>query len=111
MSSFGNLLKPLFGVSEQFTTFNEEDQQAAQRLKVVVGTVTKGCQITLQSSTLESSAKKLNAFEVELRGYAYEGAGIALAALDSVLPWGNRTRAFLKVVLSASGTGDSSCGR
>ena len=94
MSAFGNLLKPIFGVSEQLTSF-EEDYQAAQRLKTVVRTVTKGCQITLQSGNFEILVNRLNAFDVELRGYAYEGAGIGLAALDSLLPWGNRTRAFL----------------
>lgn len=95
MSTFGNLLKPIFGVSEQFTSFNEEDHQAAQRLKTVVRTVTKGCQITLQSSNFEVLVNRLDAFDVELRGYAFEGAGIGLAALDSLLPWGNRTRMFL----------------
>lgn len=95
MSALGNLLKPIFGVSEQFTSFSEEDRQAAQRLKTVVRAVTKGCQITLQTGRSEILINRLNAFDVELRGYAYEGAGIALAALDSFLPWGNRTRAFL----------------
>jgi hypothetical protein len=95
VSAFGNVLKPIFGVSEQFISFNDEDYQAAQRLKTVVRTVTKGCQITLQSSNFEILVSRLNAFDVELRGYAYEGAGIGLAALDSLLPWGNRTRAFL----------------
>lgn len=94
MSAFGNLLKPIFGVSEQLTSF-EEDYQAAQRLKTVVRTVTKGCQITLQSSNFEILVNRLNAVDSELRGYAYEGAGIGLAALDSFLPWKNRTRAFL----------------
>jgi len=95
VTALGNLLKPIFGVSEEFTSFNEEDYQASQRLKTVVRAVTKGCQITLQSSNFERLVARLNAFNVELRGYAYEGAGIGLAALDSLLPWGNRTRAFL----------------
>jgi enediyne biosynthesis protein E3 len=95
VSAIGNLLKPVFGVSKQYTSFSEEDQQAAQRLKTVISTVTKGCQITLQSSNFGILVNRLNAFDVELRGYVYEGAGIGLAALDSLLPWGNRTRAFL----------------
>ncbi len=94
MSAFGNLLKPIFGVPEQLTSF-EEDYQAAQRLKTVVRAVTKGCQITLQSSNFEILVNRLDAFDIELRGYAYEGAGIGLAALDCLLPWRNRTRAFL----------------
>jgi hypothetical protein len=94
VSAFGNLLKPIFGVPEQLTSF-EEDYQAAQRLKTVVRAVTKGCQITLQSSNFEILVNRLDAFDIELRGYAYEGAGIGLAALDCLLPWRNRTRAFL----------------
>ncbi len=95
MSAIGNMLKPVFGVSERYTSFNEEDQQAARRLKTVINTVTKGCQITLQSGNFDILVHRLDAFDVELRGYVYEGAGIGLAALDSLLPWGNRTRAFL----------------
>lgn len=96
MSAIGNLLKPIFGVSEQNTAFDEADKQAAQRLKTVIRTVTKGCQITFQSGgNFGVLVNRLDAFDEELRGFAYEGAGIGLAALDSFLPWGNRTRAFL----------------
>ncbi len=95
MSELGNLLRPLFGVSEEATTFSEGDRQAAQRLKTVVQTVTKGCQLTLQNSKFETLVTRLDAFEPELRGFAYEGAGIGLAALDCLLPWKNRTKAFL----------------
>lgn len=95
MTALGNLLKPVFGVSEEATSFSEDDRQAAQRLKLVVRTVTKGCQITLQHSKFETLVSKLNEFDDELRGYAYEGAGIGLAALDCLLPWKKRVRAFL----------------
>jgi hypothetical protein len=37
----------------------------------------------------------LNAVEVELRGIAYEGAGMGLMLLDSLGPWKNRLQAFL----------------
>lgn len=95
MTALGNLLKPFFGVSEEFTSFHAEDYEAGQRLKTVVRAVTKGCQLTLQSSNFQILVTRLNMFDVELRGFAYEGAGIGLAALDTLLPWGNRTRAFL----------------
>lgn len=95
MTALGNLLKPVFGVSPTSTSFSEEDHQAAQRLELVVRTVTKGCQLTLQNSKFETLVSRLNAFDVELRGYAYEGAGIGLAALDCIFPWKNRIRAFL----------------
>jgi len=95
VTALGNLLRPFFGVSEELTSFSEHDRQAAQRLKLVINTVTKGCQITFQSGSFTTLVSRLNAFEVELRGYAYEGAGIGLAALDCIMPWKNRTRAFL----------------
>jgi hypothetical protein len=95
MTALGNLLRPLFGVSEKTTSFSNRDREAAQRLKTVVNTVTKGCQLTLQNSNFDKLVVRLNAFDPELCGFAYEGAGIGLAALDCLLPWGNRTRAFL----------------
>lgn len=95
MSAFGNLLKPIFGVSEASTTFQADDRQAAQRLRTVVRAVTKGCQLTLQNSNFEAVVSRMNAFDDELRGYAYEGAGIGFAALDCVMPWKNRLKGFL----------------
>jgi enediyne biosynthesis protein E3 len=95
VTALGNLLRPIFGVSQEFTTLREEDYQPSRRLKTVVRAVTKGCQITLQSSNFQMLVQRLDEFDIELRGYAYEGAGIGLAAVDSLLPWGNRTRAFL----------------
>lgn len=96
MSAFGKLLRPLFGVSQkEATNFGEGDSKAAFRLETVVSTVTKGCHVTLQSSNFVTLVDRMYEFEPELRGYAYEGAGIGLAALDCVLPWKNRTKAFV----------------
>ncbi|MGH2479989.1 MAG: DUF1702 family protein [Ktedonobacteraceae bacterium] len=96
MSVFGKILRPLFGVSQkEATDFGEGDSQAAFRLETVVGSVTKGCHVTLQSSNFVKLVERLHEFDPELRGYAYEGAGIGLAALDCLLPWKNRTRDFI----------------
>lgn len=96
MTALGKLLRPFFGVSQaDATAFSPGDQQAARRLETVISTVTKGCQITLQHSRPEALTLRLNAVEPELRGYAYEGAGVGLAALDCMLPWENRTKDFL----------------
>ncbi len=89
------LLKPLFEVSEKETAFDEGDKQAQQRLATVIRLVTKGCQITLQHSRFDALVSRLDAVDVELRGYAYEGAGVGLAALDSVFPWKNRLGDFM----------------
>jgi hypothetical protein len=96
VSTFGKVLELFFGVSEEATSFSEDDRKAAQRLETVIRLVTKGCQITLQNSRFEVLVPRLNAVEIELRGYAYEGAGIGLAALDCFLPWKNRVKDFLE---------------
>lgn len=102
MTTSGKILRPFFGVSEkEATSFSEGDRQAAQRLETAVRMVTQGCHITLQNSRFEVLVPRLNAVEPELRGFAYEGAGIGLAALDCMLPWKNRTRDFLDGIGSA----------
>ncbi len=102
MTALGKILRPFFRVSEEeATSFSEGDRKAAQRLETVIRLVTKSCHITLQNSRFEVLVPRLNAVEVELRGFAYEGAGIGLAALDCLLPWKNRTRAFLDGLGSA----------
>src|SRR5215471_9764866 len=94
--SLGNIIKPLFGVSqEQATAFEGDDRKAAQRLETAVRMVTQGCHMALQTSNFDVLVSRLNAVDPELRGFAYEGAGTGLAALDCVLPWKNRTKAFL----------------
>jgi hypothetical protein len=93
---FGNILRPFFGVSqEEATSFGEGDSGTALRLESVVSTVTKGCHVTLQGRSFEEIVVRLHAVDPELRGFAYEGAGTGLAALDCLLPWKNRTKAFL----------------
>ena len=96
MTIFGKILRPLFGVSrEEATAFGEADSKAAFRLETVVDMVTKGCHMTLQTSNFETLVARLHEVAPELRGYAYEGAGTGLAALDCLLPWKNRTKAFI----------------
>lgn len=96
MTALGRLLRPFFGVSKaEATSFSEGNQQAAQRLETVIFTVTKGCQLTLQNSRADVLVPRLKAFDAEVRGFAYEGAGTGLAALDCMFPWKNRTKAFL----------------
>lgn len=94
--SIGQVLRPIFGVSEkEASSFSEEDCRAAQRLETVIRLVTRGCQITLQSSNFAVLVPRLDAGEPELRGFIYEGAGIGLAALDCLMPWKNRVKDFL----------------
>ncbi len=95
MTFLGKILKPLFEVSPKDVPTFTEDNRTTQRLKKVVFTVTECCHITFVNSRFEVLVPRLDAYEDELRGFAYEGAGTGLAALDCFLPWKNRTRAFI----------------
>lgn len=93
MTLVGRLVKPLFGVSpSDIPTFAGKDNGTVQRLSQVIFTVTECCHTTLFTSRFEKLVPKLDAYAEELRGFAYEGAGVGLAALDSFLPWRRRTR-------------------
>jgi len=90
----GKLMKPLFEVSPDDVPPLPENA-TTQRLQKVVFTVTECCHLTLFNSRFAKLVPKLDAYDEELRGFAYEGAGVGYAALDTWLPWKQRTRAFV----------------
>lgn len=72
-----------------------DDSPAAARLKQVVLTVTECSRTTLLTPQFEALVPKLDAYDEELQGFAYEGAGVGLAALDCLSPRKkNRTAAL-----------------
>jgi hypothetical protein len=84
------------GVShKKATAFSAGDTRAWQRLETCVLAAIDGYHATLENSRLEALAPRLETVELELRGFAYEGATLGLAGLDCLLPWKNRLRAFL----------------
>ncbi len=95
MTFLRTILKPLFEVSPKDIPAFTEDNSTTRRLKQVVFTVTECCHLTFVNSRFDVLVPRLEAYEEELRGFAYEGAGVGLAALDCFLPWKNRTRAFI----------------
>lgn len=95
MSLMGRLLKPMFEVSTDDIPALGVDNETTRRLHHVVDTVTECCQTTLFHSRFASLVPRLDAYDQELRGFAYEGAGVGFAALDSLLPWRRRTREFV----------------
>ncbi|PZT71079.1 hypothetical protein DN402_01740 [Streptomyces sp. SW4] len=95
MTVLGAVMRPLFEVAPADLPAAATDTGAtAERLSKVVYTVTECCQTTLLNRREPALLRKLDAYPEELRGFAYEGAGVALAALDQLLPWGRRTRRF-----------------
>ncbi|MGA4838166.1 DUF1702 family protein [Streptomyces sp. G45] len=96
MTVLGAALRPLFQVAPKDLPAAALDAGAAsERLSKVVYTVTECCQATLLTRREATLVQKLDAYPEELRGFAYEGAGVGLAALDHLLPWQRRTRRFV----------------
>jgi hypothetical protein len=97
----GRALGKVFDVSSStMMPPNISDDPTNARLKQVVFTVTECCRTTVVDPRPESLVPKLQAYDKELAGFAYEGAGLGLAALDVLNPSGRRTLAL------ASGLGE-----
>ena len=91
----------MFGISLEETTvarrgFRVTDPGTRQRLELIGQTFVEGYHAALEQSKPETFACRLSAVELEFRGFAFEGAAMGLALLDTLTPW-NRTRwrAFL----------------
>jgi hypothetical protein len=70
-------------------------EQTWLHFEPVARTLVEGFYTTLDDSRFEVLVSRLDAVEVELRGVAYEGAGMGLMLLDCLFPWKNRLQAFL----------------
>lgn len=93
MRSLGSILTPLYQVTPRHlpAATNGHDD----RLAHVVQVVTRCCHLALATPDLASLRQSLDRYPDELRGFAYEGAGVGLAALDVLMPWSTRTRRFV----------------
>jgi enediyne biosynthesis protein E3 len=91
----GSVLRKAFAVSSAtMKPLAEGDDASGARLKQVVFTVTECCQSTLLDPHFDTLVARLDAYDKELASFAYEGAGVGLAALDSLIPTKRRTLAF-----------------
>lgn len=91
----GNLLWRAFASSGAMPSAPDiDDGASAARLKHVVLTVTECSRTTLLTPRFDDLVHKLDAYDEELQGFAYEGAGVGLAALDCLWPRKNRTAAL-----------------
>ncbi|HEU4390593.1 MAG TPA: DUF1702 family protein [Blastocatellia bacterium] len=94
--------RTLFGVSLDEVTlarrgFHATSESQRIRLERIGGTFLAGYHAALEESSLSRLETLLNAIELEYRGFAFEGAGMALALLDLVTPWkGSRVDALLR---------------
>lgn len=76
--------------------FRKGDDHARQRLERIGITFLLGYHAALEETDFSVLAQRLSLIDSEFRGFAFEGAGMALALLDLLTPWKtNRWRLFL----------------
>lgn len=96
------LRKNLFNISPEETTFarrgfRESTPQIQQHLERVGTTFLQGYNAAIEANRLDLLILKLKAIEAEWRGFAFEGAAMGLALLDTLTPWKrNRVEMFLE---------------
>jgi hypothetical protein len=101
--TFGKLLKPFFRLSaDDFPKLaadrygqNEDMDQTWRQFEPVARSLVGGFQTTLDDDRFEVLVPRLDAFDAEFRGVAYEGAGMGLMLLDSLGPWKKRLKPFI----------------
>lgn len=71
------------------------DPRARAHLETIGKTFLRGYRAALEERHLEALGDRLDATPADTRGFAFEGAGMAVALLDSLLPWRRRFRALL----------------
>jgi len=97
----GKLQRILFGISPTATQFDRrgfrgDDPLARRRFEAIGETFVAGYHAGLETGVSARLVARLEAIENERRGFAYEGAGMALMLLDTLLPWRrDRWQAFL----------------
>lgn len=62
----------------------------------VVTVVMQGFRATLEDGRFEVLVARLNEFEADWRGFAYEGVGLGFTVFDYFLPWRKRLQAFVR---------------
>ncbi|GLV53924.1 hypothetical protein KDH_07750 [Dictyobacter sp. S3.2.2.5] len=98
MTVLGKIRRSLFSASSSQAVFEQPGfaPEAWPRFHSVVESLLEGYHATLEDSRFEVLVPRLDAIEPELQGFAYEGAGMGLAALDCLAPWKNRVQAFVE---------------
>jgi enediyne biosynthesis protein E3 len=101
--SFGKMLKPFFKLSAD--TFQDLAAERYGRqedmdrtwldFEPVARTLVDSFKMTLDDDRFDVLVPRLEAIDVELRGIAYEGAGMGLMLMDGLGPWKKRLKAFV----------------
>jgi len=98
VTALGKIRKSLFGIPSEKAVFSRPGfaREAWLRFQPVAHSLVEGYHATLEDSRLEILVPRLDAVDLELHGFAYEGAGMGLAALDIMAPWKNRLQEFVE---------------
>lgn len=93
----------LFGIAPGETSFERrgfrwDSEDVRERLEAVAGRFVEGYHAALEEPSTAGLARRLEEIPAEVSGFAYEGAGMALALLDTLTPWraGRRLDALLR---------------
>ncbi len=100
---WGRVLKPVLGLSADAFPKMAAERFGAQEdmdrtwltFEPVARTLVDSFYLTMDDSRFAVLVPKLEAVDEELRGIAYEGAGMGLTVLDRLMPRRNRLAAFL----------------
>lgn len=96
MSAMGTFLRPVFDVEPRdLPDLTNAGTQPAERLRQVVYTVTECCEVALRTPNQDRLYRRLEEYPDELKGFAFEGAGVGLAALDTMTGRPLRTTRFV----------------
>ena len=92
----GRLLKRIFGIAAEEASFARRgfrggDASTRRHLEQVGRTFLHGYHAALEEDRPGCLATRLDEVDTELRGFAFEGAGMGLCLLDLLTPW-NRGR-------------------
>lgn len=99
-----SLARRLFAIAADETSFARrgfrcDSDTVRCRLEGVASTFVEGYHAALEEPGAAALAARLEQIPLERRGFAYEGAGMALALLDTLTPWIPRGRRRLDAFL------------
>src|ERR1700754_721834 len=100
VSLLGQARRRFLGLSPAEASFAKRgflagEDEARLRLEQIGVTFLSGYHAALEESEFVSLARRLSVVEIELRGFAFEGAAMGLALLDCFTPWRrDRWRSF-----------------
>lgn len=97
MTALGSLRRRLFGIPTPRKVFSKPGfaPEAWRRFAPVAESLALGYNATLEDSAVSVLPVRLQAVMPVFRGFAYEGAGMGLGALDLMTPWKKRLDAFV----------------